>query len=57
MRIRKLTNDCGGQAMVEYVLLTVLVVVGSMVMYVNGWVPDIRRQLHDVLAVVSLPFP
>ncbi len=43
--------------MVEYVLLTVLVVVGSMVMYVNGWVPDIRRQLHDVLAVVSLPFP
>ena len=46
-----------GQAMLEYVLLTVIVVIGAMVTYVAGWLPDIQQQVHDILAVVSLPFP
>ena len=54
---KSLREDCGGQAMLEYALLTVIVVVGSMATYVNGWLPDIRRLVHDVLAMVTLPFP
>ncbi|NCC52767.1 MAG: hypothetical protein EOM20_16350 [Spartobacteria bacterium] len=56
-KAKSLRNDESGQAMLEYALLTVIVVIASMASYMTGWMPGIRQQIHDILAVVSLPFP
>ena len=46
-----------GQAMLEYVLLTTVVVVLSMASYFTGWVQGIQSNLQMVLLLVSLPCP
>lgn len=46
-----------GQAMLEYVLLTTVVVVLSISSYLTGWVQGIQSNLQMVLLLVSLPCP
>ncbi len=46
-----------GQAMLEYVLLTTVVVVLSISSYLTGWVQGIQGNLQMVLLLVSLPCP
>ncbi|NCD35201.1 MAG: hypothetical protein EOL87_17525 [Spartobacteria bacterium] len=47
-----------GQAMLEYVLLTFLVVVASFAVYVRGrWFSAVQQFLHEALTVITLPIP
>lgn len=47
-----------GQAMLEYVLLTSLVVVASFAVYVRGsWFSAVQQVVHDALTVITLPIP
>ncbi|OQA29861.1 MAG: hypothetical protein BWY59_00057 [Verrucomicrobia bacterium ADurb.Bin345] len=47
-----------GQAMLEYVLLTTLVVIAGLSTYTwTGWFDGIQDYMHDLLANVNLPIP
>ncbi len=47
--------DVVGQAMLEYVLLTALVVVLGLVAYAFNWFKGVQDYIYDVLLGVSLP--
>ena len=46
-----------GQAMLEYALLTSIVVVAGLSFYMTGWFEGVRNYVYDVLLGVSLPLP
>ncbi len=60
--LKRKTNNCSiidkGQAMLEYALLSSLVVVAGIAFYtVSGWFEGIQNFLADLLLGISLPFP
>jgi len=46
-----------GQAMLEYALLTSIVVVAGLSFYMTGWFEGVQNYVYDVLLGVSLPLP
>jgi len=51
-------RDSRGQAMLEYVLLsTMVVIVGISAYSWTGWFQGIQGYMHDLLLNVALPIP
>ncbi len=46
-----------GQAMLEYALLTSIVVVAGLAFYMTGWFEGVQNYVYDILLGVSLPLP
>ena len=52
-----LFRDEDGQAMLEYSILSSMMVVATMVVYQSGWVFHMQENLRQTLVIIGLPFP
>lgn len=54
----RILRECRGQAMLEYVLLSTMVVIAGISAYSwTGWFQGIQGYMHDMLRNVALPIP